>query len=240
MKKILYTLLSVTLLFLAAACKKDETKYSATSDIFVINAAVGAGSIKVNPGSGGSFSYAKAADIAYGASNMYPGFVGNTTVTVVSSTDTTKTLAQNSLNVQPISTLYISGQSPTIDTMFRVEKNLPYIAGSVINADSSLYIRFVNLSPNSTPLKVNIKAATSNVTSNLGYRGITDFVKYSAKATSGSYTFEFRDASTNAVLSTFVVNSNTFRYRTIAIIVKGLSGTTSGPNAFSIFQVNYI
>lgn len=240
MKKILYTLLSVILLFLGAACKKDDTKYSATSDVFVINAAVGAGSIRVNPGSGGSFSYAKAADIAYGASNTYPGFVGNTTITVVSSADTTKTLAQNSLNVQPINTLYISGQSPTIDTMFRVEKNLPYIAGSVINADSSLYIRFVNLSPNSTPLNVNIKAATSNVTSNLGYKGISDFVKYSAKATSGTYTFEFRDPATNTLLATYPINSNSFRYRTIAIIVKGLSGTSSGANAFGVFQINYI
>ncbi|SEB21728.1 hypothetical protein [Pedobacter hartonius] len=131
MKKILPSLMSAILLFSICSCEKEKDDIKGTANINVINAAIGAGSIKVNPGAGNGFAYSKTADLAYGANAMYGAFTGSNTIKVVSSTDTTKTLFSRTIDLQPISTLYIAGQSPAIDTIFRVEKNLPYIQATV-------------------------------------------------------------------------------------------------------------
>ena len=55
MKKILYSVLSVLLLFLGSACERDDYEFRATANITVINAASGNGAVKVNPGAGSGF-----------------------------------------------------------------------------------------------------------------------------------------------------------------------------------------
>ncbi|MET1055801.1 MAG: hypothetical protein ABWY16_10880 [Pedobacter sp.] len=239
MKKNLLSVTAVILLFLGAACEKDNDEIKATANITVINAAVGTGAVRVNPGAGSGFAYSKASDLGYGSSSVYGAFRGQNTVTVVSATDTTKTLFIRSVELQSINSLYIAGQSPTIDTIFRAEKNLPYIQSSVLSPDSSVYIRFVNLSPNSTPLNITIRAAASNEVSALAYKGISEFKKYASKTASTSYIFEVRDAATNTLRSTLTFNATTNRYKTLSLVIRGLMGTTTGTDAFGIFQVNY-
>lgn len=239
MKKNLLSVVSVILLFLSAACEKDKDEIKATANIMVINAAVGAGSVRVNPGAGSGFAYSKASDLGYGSSAVFGAFRGTNNITVVSSTDTTKTLFSRSVNLTSISSLYLAGQTPTVDTLFRPESNLPYIQASVLNPDSSVYIRFVNLSPNSTPLNITIRSAAANEVSALAYKGISDFKKYASKTASTSYIFEVRDAATNTLRSTLTFNATTNRYKTLSLVIRGLMGTTTGTDAFGIFQVNY-
>jgi len=222
MKKIVYSVISVILLFLGSACEKDDNEIKGTANITVINAAIGNGAIRVNPGLGGGFSYAKASDIAYGTSAGVGAFTGTNNITVVKTTDTTNILFQRSIALQPISTLYISGQAPAIDTMYRVESNFPYIQASKLDADNSVYIRFVNLSPNSAPLNVNIRSSVTNEVSGLAYKGITAFKKYDAPTTAASYIFEVRDAATNIVIFTYTLPLATFRYKTLSIVIGGL------------------
>jgi hypothetical protein len=239
MKKNLLSIISVILLFLGAACEKDDNEIKATANITVINAAVGAGAVRVNPGAGVGFSYARASDIGYGSSSVFGAFRGNNAVTVVSATDTTKAFFTRTVDLQSINSLYISGQTTTIDTMFRAETNIPYIQSSVLSPDSSVYIRFVNLSPNSTPLNINIRSAASNEVSSLAYKGISEFKKYASKTASTTYIFEVRDAATNTLRSTLTFNATTNRYKTLSLIIRGLMGTTTGTDAFGTFQVNY-
>lgn len=65
MKKILYSVISAILLFSGSACEKDKTEYKATANINVINATIGTGAVKVNPGAGSGFSYAAATSLPY-------------------------------------------------------------------------------------------------------------------------------------------------------------------------------
>ena len=109
--------------------------------------------------------------------------------------------------------------------------------------DSSIGIRFVNLSTGSGPVSVDIQGQPngSEVIS-LPYKGITDFKNYSARATISSYKFEFKNAASGAILATYtmsgvnngVVNSsqNQLRFRNFTIVLKGLPGATS------VFLVN--
>lgn len=210
----------------------------------VVNAAIGNTGIKINPG-GSGFAYSRATSLGFSANAAFGAYLGSNTVTVVNTADTTQTLFKRTIDVQPISTLYISGQSPAIDTTYRVEQNLPFIAPYVVNADNSAYIRFVNLSPNSGPLNINIKSATTNEVTALPYRGISAFKKYDALTTTPTYVFEIRDATTNQVLftSSSQFSISTIRYKTMSVIIKGLvppypPGTPTA-NQFGILQVNY-
>ena len=239
MKKILLSVISIILLF-ASSCEKDNNDPKGTSNVNIINATVGGGAIKANVGAGTSFVYSKATDLAFGTSGVYGAYLGSNTIKIVSSTDTTKIVFNRTIDLQPISTLYIAGQTPNIDTLFRVEKSLPFIPVSLTNPDNSIYIRFVNLSPNSTPLNITIRSAATNEVTALGYKGISDFKKYDAQSTTPNYIFEVRDAATNTLRATLTLNTNNNRFKTIALIVKGLMGTTTGTDAFGLFQVNYI
>lgn len=91
MKKLLF-IIPVALLFLIASCEKENYTIKGTANITVINAALNAGSIKVNAGAGSGFAYAKASDVAFGGNAIYGAFTGSTPIIVVSSTDTTKVL----------------------------------------------------------------------------------------------------------------------------------------------------
>lgn len=239
MKKILYYLVSAIFLLSGTSCEKDTIEPTATSNITVVNAAVDNGAIKVNAGAASDFTYAKATDLAFGASFSYGSYTGPKTITVVKSPDTTKSLFSRLIDLKAISTLYIAGQSPIIDTMYRVETNLPYLSSNPSNPDYSMYIRFVNLSPNSPSLNVNIRTVTTKEVTGLAYQGISEFKKYVALTTTANYVFEVTDPVTNAVLSTFTLNTNSNRFKTISLIIKGLKGTTTGVNAFGVFQVNY-
>jgi len=245
MKKILYSVLSVFLLCLGSACERDDYEFRATANITVVNAGAGIGAIKVNPGAGSGFAYSKALDLANYASGVYGAFTGSNTITVVKSLDTNAKLFQRTIDLKPISTLYISGTTTAIDTMFRVESNFPYINSSAVNAEAAMYIRFVNLSPNSVNVNIRIAAATTNEVTALPYKGISEFKKYAAPttpATPAGITFEIRNATNTATLGTAVVNYNNTRYKTASIIFRGLlvePPATISPFPVGTFQVNY-
>jgi len=247
MKKILYSVLSVLLLFLGSACEKDETTYRATANITVINTAAGLGAIRVNPGAGSGFAYAKATDLAYSASAVFGAYTGSNTITVVKSTDTTTKVFQRTIDLKPISTLYIAGTAAAVDTMFRVESNFPYINSSDINAESAMYIRFVNLSPNSGTVNVRISGATALEATALPYKGISEFKKYPAPIVvppaPAFVTFEIRNAANTHTLASIPVTYSASRYKTASIIFRGLVNTagTGSDTTFPLaaFQVTY-
>lgn len=241
MKQIHYIILSMLLLF-TVACKKENVEMRPTSTLNVINAIVGAGAIKVNPGATGSFNYRQAAEVGYGSSYFYSAFTGSKHITVVSAADTTKTLVAGTMNLQAVNTLYLTGQSSNIDTLIRVE-NIPAIQSVGLYPDNSVYIRFVNLSPDSPPLSVNLKNIATSEVNALAYKGISGFKKYPAEATTPTYIFEVRNASTNELLFTTPTNvytANNIRYKTISLVIRGLVGTSAGANAFGMFQVTYL
>ena len=244
MKKILYSVISAMFLFLGSACERDDYEFKQTASITVVNAGLGIGAVKVNPGAGSGFAYSRALDVANYNSGVFGAFAGSNTITVVKSSDTTIKYFERTTDLQPISTLYISGAATAIDTTFRIEKDFPLINSSSVNAENAMYVRFVNLSPNSGSINVRILAATTNEVSALAYKGISDFKKYNAPPApvgSPQFTrFEIRNATNTTTLATFDVNYNGTRYKTASVIFRGLlpEGTLN-PFPVGAFQVNY-
>jgi hypothetical protein len=129
-------------------------------------------------------------------------------------------------------TLFVCGQVGSTEGVI-VKKDIPY------RTDSSAGLRFINLSPNSTPLNITLSTSpTINEISSLAYKQYTEFKSYPGFSNS-AYTFQIRDASTaspTAPLATFSLPASTVpRFSNITLVIRGLVGTTP---ALGVTRVN--
>jgi len=97
-----------------------------------------------------------------------------------------------------IYSLFITGVDTTSPDFLFVRDVLPVIK------DSSVGIRFVNLSTGSNPISINLEGSQngSEVT-NLPYKNITSFKQYTNNSTTIDYLFVVRDATTGDSLTQF-------------------------------------
>jgi len=124
-----------------------------------------------------------------------------------------------------INTLFLTGTKAAPDTLLTTDV-LPYYPAT----DSSLGIRFVNLSTGSMPVSVNITGlANGSEATGISYKAVTGFKKYPATAAVSQYNFEFRDAASGTLLGSYVltgVNSTVAatarRYRNFTLAFMGL------------------
>jgi hypothetical protein len=97
--------------------------------------------------------------------------------------------------------------------------------------DSTVGIRFVNLSTGSNPVSVDIQGQPNGSTvSSLAYKNITSFANFAATSSVSSYIFEFRDATSGNLLASYTlsgVNSVLFKNLTIALIGQPAGGTVA-------------
>lgn len=240
------------------ACRKGNNIVSPgpTSAVTIINAAVGASPVIADLSGSAPVSiyFSTTPKISYGSFYEFNAPSGSVPLTVYQISDTLNPLfsitnKKNNLLLQPSAcySLFLCGQinpGNTIDTVFTMDV-LPFHDIT----DSSIGIRFINLSPGSDAVGVNIKGQTTgSEASNLTYKSITSYKSYPATHTINSYIFEFRNMATDALLGTYTMSginngagntsNNSFRFRNFTIVLKGLSGITSGSTAQGTFLVN--
>ena len=223
-----------------SSCKKAKEDFLLTTNLNVVNAALNVG-IKVDPGRG--FIYANDSSIKYGVARSYALARTSIPFKIVNAADTTATLYDNVVELRSANyTMFIAGVAPTPQVIINEETNFPFIPQDKIytSSDSVVNVRFVNLSPNSTPVKIKIASATTNEVDNLPFGSIGNWKAYPALLATTTYSFQIRDAGTDALITTysFIANS-TNRFKNVALVIKGLEGTTAGTNAFGVFVVNY-
>ena len=231
-----YLQLFVPLLIITAAmtgCEKDEAPTPELTSVNIVHAMVNAPAIKVNP-TGSNITYITYTDsIKFGSAKVYSLKAGTEApVTIVSTADTTKPLFTATLPTGPgeMYSLFLAGQYPQADTVWVRDELNNY-------KDSLIGVRFINLSPNSSGVKVNIKGnATQYEATDLRYKQITAFKQYAAKSANTNYQFEVRDAVTNTLLTSFTLAYTRFHNHTL--VIKGLSDVTTGTNAISVFSVS--
>lgn len=226
------------------ACKKDDKVLISVTTINVVNAAIDVASVKVNT-SENPVAYSKTTDVVnFGANRFYYAARGLNTINAVATADTTKMLFNKKTDLGiGFYTLYLAGQAPNVDTLFRREDNFPFIKTDVTVPAIENHVtsvRFVNLSPNSPALKINIKNSVINEIENFTYKSIGNWKGYgNSAAGTTNYIFKVRNAATNAILLTYTFGATTTnRFKNVALVIKGLIGGT-GANAFGIFPVNY-
>jgi len=239
MKKLLMLLTVMGVLLFA--CKKNaDLPASAVASLSFVNATIGSAPLatRFNDQTIIFSSLSAANKINYGASNLFSPIAGTNSISFIQATDTTHSLFAGTLNLQTngVYSLYLTGTTAQPDTLF-FQEQLPVYKVT----DSVAGIRFVNLSPGSTPVSVNIKGQTNgSEVSSLSYKGRTAFKAYQADHNIASYIFEFRNASSGALLATYTLSgvnnstgtntvANTVRFHnlTIALIGQPAGGTVA-------------
>ncbi|QEC43130.1 DUF4397 domain-containing protein [Pseudobacter ginsenosidimutans] len=232
-------------LFLIAACKKDNPRGTAT--LLMFNAVTGSDTLVTSFNGTETIRYFKTANrLVYGEvispyffnmNGQFNSYAGDQPIVLYNNNDTTSKSQpvfdlQVNLPVSSISSLFLTGSLADPDTLF-TRDHLPYHPST----DSSMGIRFVNLSPGNMKLSVNLAGEThGSEVSGLQYKGITGFTNYPVTEGVEEYNYEFRDASNGDLITTFTIdvrNSqsgnfiiNQRRYRNYTLMFYGKAGST--------------
>ncbi|MGJ1322843.1 hypothetical protein ACR780_09150 [Sphingobacterium faecium] len=225
------------------SCKKDqqikgELGESGMAQLNVIDAVVTGGLAKVNVSPKQIYWNSLPNDQSVSNGQVLGGFeLGrlfrvpagrNTVMQIVPVNDTTKMWYDHTakLNSGKVYTLYLSGTPENIKTLLHEESDFPKpivrdVAKPVLPSDSTVNIRFINLSPSGP--KVDIKlVGGGNVTTNLAYEKFTDFKIYSATNDHDYYTFEIIKSSDQTVVATYDFPSYYFRFKSVVVFMMGI------------------
>ena len=132
--------------------------------------------------------------------------------------------------------LFITGADTSNPDFVFVQDVLPIIT------DSSVGIRFVNLSTGSNPISINLEGNfNGSEVGNLPYKSITSFKDYICNSIINNYLFVVRDVASGDSLTQFVLNSNNgygltdpnngnlLTFRNVTIAVYGQQNNSNAP-----------
>jgi len=214
------TLLQLTAVLLVAgfySCKKSEVKLTPLASLNLTNAVIAAPTVYLN---GNTDSV---------TNNNFGEFTllaGKSAVKVVAGAQSYYNQTLSTANGSYYS-LFLAGASPAaVDAILIKESYQNY-------TDSLCGVRFINLSPDSQPVSVDIQGnANGSAVSSLAYKAYTGFLPYPAKLADAAYNFEVRDAASGNVIATYTLNTPYFHNVTLALTGSVNAGTAA------ILQVN--
>ena len=238
----MYKIIAGLLLMMGmASCVKDVAPKEGVS-LIVINAVTGSKPLATNFNGTGPVRFIDTRRVVYGQfslnSNLFEREAGTVLLGLYQYPDT---LAKDNplfnlkldLHAGSMNSLYLSGTVDAPDTML-VRDQLPGFAPT----DTSMGLRFVNLSKGSNPVTVQLVGATTGpeVTA-LAYKAVSLTKKYPLIRKKGNYVFEFRDAVTNDLLVTYTATGidndgipprdpNIWIYRNFTLALIGKPGGT--------------
>jgi hypothetical protein len=217
----LLILLLGTVLFVG--CKKDEVKLTPLASLNVSNFVVGGKTVRL-----GSNKSDSAVNMNF---KQFGLIAGNSSVYLWPTGDSAhpyynKTVSTNNGDVY---SLFLAGNAATqIDTIL-VKENIPY------RTDSTAGIRFINLSPNSSPLNiVRKKTPTVNEVTGLSYKQMTSFMSYPGLYNSAD-TFLVRDAAGTQLAQFNFTTATQPRFANVTLVIRGLVGSSP---AIGVTRVN--
>lgn len=248
----MYKLFSGILLMLALTSCKKETPVKEGVSLIIINAVTGSKPLATNFNGTGAVRFVDTRRVNYGtftlSNNIFEREGGIVSLGLYQYPDTLSKdipLFNLQLNLPSGSmhSLYLAGTVDAPDTML-VHDALPGYAPT----DTSMGLRFVNLSRGSNPITVQLVGETNGPeVAALAYKQITGTKKYPVLKKKGDHVFEFRDAVTDAILFTYTATgidddgippkgNNRWVYRNFTLAFIGKPGGTGveAPNVLLI------
>jgi hypothetical protein len=249
---------------IGVACQKSGTDSSVfgVAAYTVINAIPN--SVPVIPLIGTSSAmlyFSNAQEIAYGGSYEYSPLGGNDTVYVVQGNGDTLNVGPKTaglmyynvlkLKIGSIYSLFLCGADTGSPDYVFITDTLPYHGPT----DSTVGIRFVNLSAGSNPISVNLEGSgNGSEVKNLSYKAITGFKDYicNSSLTNGGYLFVVRDGVSGDSLTSFNLagigsgngvglsdpnNGNPLVFKNVTIAIYGSEGIASS-NPLSMMLID--
>lgn len=236
--KLFLKLIMVSSLFFS--CKKGSNiiKPAPQSSITVVNGVINSDPIIMDYYNTHPISifYNTAKEISFGASQEFSITSGEIPLAIYQLSDTVNTLLKKSFNITKgsIYSLFLAGTDPANPDYIFNQDHPPYHS----IADSVIGIRFVNLSPNSNPVSINLQGSPNGSSvSSLAYKAITDFKDYPYKSSVSQYVFEIRDATSGDLLTTYTYNL--VPYQNITICVIGQEGALATVPISAVQENNF-
>lgn len=219
MKKINLILFACSIALMLISCSKSSVKTTPLASLEIVNAVIN------SPG----------ANLGSNPNTVYPGsygqfglIAGNSAIYVWPVGDSSQPYFNNNVTTVNggIYSLFLAGGLTGVDTLL-VHDTIPSYS------DSSAGIRFINLSPGTNPVSIDIMGmANGSEAASLPYESITSFKKYSANSANTNYNFEIRDAVSDSLLYSF--SQAPALFKNITIVIDGQLSDGS----FGIFTVN--
>jgi hypothetical protein len=223
MKNIYWQGFTIAVLVLSFSCKKNTIKLEPLASFNVVNVIVGGKVLKINSLERDSITYPNSKIISLQANGsrlyLYP------------SGDSLKPFYDKSLSLinGSIYSMFFSGIYPVVDTLI-IKDIIPS------HTDSSMGVRFINLSPNSKAVNLTlIKSPEISEFNGVSYQMITEYKNYPALSSNASYAFQIRDAIKNELLLSYTLISP--RFKNVTLVLRGIVGGT-GAKVLGITRVN--
>lgn len=231
---IIYLVIIFSLTF--QACKKDGPTFTPLASLNVADAVIGGRNVKLN-------SNVRDSATLYGY-KLFQVLAGETPVMLYPTNNPSKPYYQqtHSMLNGGIYSLFLAGTATAPEGIFVKDEIPPY------SQDSIVRVRVVNCSVNSAPLVLTLGSSPDvNLFTNVGYKAVTAFsnIELKGRLATGGNVFQIRNAAGIILASytlpaTGTISVASSRFKNITLVVKGLSGTTSGSDAFGIYAMaNY-
>jgi Domain of unknown function (DUF4397) len=239
MKNITSIVWLFALQLIAISCHKSSGGTSSPASLNIINAIPTSQPIIPVLGTTDTIQYFdNAPTVSYGSSQLYSPLSGRNSLYIVQFTDTLQInskvdMFSGTLNLHAggIYSFFLTGDTTAVDTFF-VQDQIPAYS------DSTAGVRFVNLSPGSGTMTVNLQGNPASQTefTNLGYKQISAFKAYPANSSvPGNYTFVVHDpVSGDSVVYTWGYSL----YKNNTIVIAGSENPSSSDYPINAFQVN--
>jgi hypothetical protein len=204
-------LLSVLIL---ASCKKQEMKTTPLASIQITNTVAGGSTLQLGT---------NVATIPNNSCTAYGIFTGSQMLKLSSTVapnpvyyNQTKDFANGG-----VYSLFLTGTPAAVESVFIKEENIPSHTNNVFGA------RVVNLVNGGVPISVNLQgSANGSLISSVAYKAISSFKDVSALDSEGNKVFEFRNAATGDLITSFTVPSYSLpRFRNITLVFAGMVGS---------------
>jgi len=213
MKTLIKPLFILLIMAELTACKKDAVKATALTSLNFTNAVINAPTMYLNS------AIDSVTNNSFGEFSLLTGQTQYKVYALAGPSQPFYNQTVTTANGGYYS-LFLSGLSTSaIDAVFIKETYKNYI-------DSLSGVRFINLSPDSQPISVDIQGnANGSEVASLAYKAYTGFKQHAATQAVSSYNFEIRDAATGTLLTTYTFNTPYFHNVTLAIIGSESAGT---------------
>lgn len=204
-------LLSVLIL---VSCKKQEIKTTSLASIQITNAVVGGSELRFGT---------NAATIPNNTYTVY-GILTGSQVLKLSSTIAPNLMYYNQTKDfvnGGVYSLFLTGTPTEVESVFLKEENIPSHTTDVFG------VRVINLVAGGVPISVNLQgSANGSFVSSLVYKAISTFKDVSSVSAEGDKVFEFRNAATGDLITSFTVpNYDLPIFRNITLVFGGVLGT---------------
>ncbi|MBB5437283.1 hypothetical protein HDC92_000951 [Pedobacter sp. AK017] len=224
MKHIFVLLLMLSIC--CSSCKKDNFTTTPLASLKIVNTVTGGTPAKLR----GVFS----TTINNNSNSNFGRLTGTQDLYVYPVADSLRPYYNNnqtiSLDAQESYTLFLGGTPVAVTSLF-VHENWA-------QRDNNIRIRFLNFSPGSLAVKVNLATSVDVPEfSDVAFGQLTEFKAYTKAVANSSYQFQVRNATTNVLIASFTMSvENVAAFNNATLVFRGVISGSPAPGISNVIH----